>query len=119
MTDLHRFMVAIARFLLTMMVGVVLLLILWFGIKEVNLRFGDMMFGLLLTWHLFPVLLVFFLVIGFRFMPDPLLVLILLLGLTVWVFWFGFLPFWVPYIGLLVLLIWGILEFLFGASHSV
>ena len=50
--------------------------------------------------------------------------LTLLLGLIVLVFWLGLLPFLVPYIGLLILLIWVILgfpfwNFLFSSSNGL
>ena len=59
MSDLHRFMIAVAWFLSIMVVRVVLLLILWFGIRRAGLRFVSLQFGLMLTWRLFLVHLVF------------------------------------------------------------
>ena len=53
MLDLHRFMIAVARFLSIMMVRVVRLLILSCGIRGAGLRFVSLQFGLMLILPLF------------------------------------------------------------------
>ena len=60
MLDLHRFMVAVARVSVNMMVKVVLLLIPWFGTRGADLRFVSLISGLLLILLLFLAPLVFF-----------------------------------------------------------
>ena len=84
MTDLHRFMIAIARVSVNHDGQVVRLLILWFGIRGASLRFVSLQFGLMLILPLFLALLV---------SRVTLLVLTFLLGLRVLLYWLGSLPF--------------------------
>ena len=113
MTDLHRFMIAIARVSVNHDGKVVRLLILLFGIRGAGLRFVSLLFGLMLILLLFLFHLAFCIVLGFRLILVTLQVLILLLGQKVWVFWLGSPPFLILCTGPLILLIWVILGFHF------
>ena len=109
MTDLHRFMIAIARVSVNHdgKGGSAPDPLVWDqGIKP---KVRKLAFGLLLILPLSLALLVFLILLGYRLMLVTLQVVILLLGLTVLVFWLGSPLFSVLCTGLLVLLIWVIL----------
>ena len=94
MLDLHRFMIAIAGVNVNhMMVRVVLFLIPLFGIMVVGQKLVSLLLGLMWILHLFLALLVSQVVLRFRFMVVTFLVLILLPGRTVLVFWLSLLLF--------------------------
>ena len=118
MLDLHRFMIAVARVTVNHdgREGGVLLLIPLFGIRVESLSLASLLLGFLWTVPLFPALLVSKVVPGFRFMVI-FLVMILLPGLTVLVFWLDLLLFSIPCSGLLFLMTWATLFFFFGASY--
>ena len=67
--------------------------------QGVGLRFENCRLEKMLILHLFLALLSFFIILGFRLMLVPLLVLTFLLGPIVLVFWLGSLPFLVLCIG--------------------
>ena len=105
MYDLHRFMIAVARVSVNHdgKGGTAPDPLVW---DQGSRRFVSLLFGLMLTWRLFLVLLVFWIIPGFRLMLVALLMMTFLLGLIVFPYWLGLLPFLVDYTGLPVLLIW-------------
>ena len=113
MTDLHRFMIAIARVSVNHDGRGGTAPDPWFGIRGVGLKFVSLLLGLMLILRLFLVPLVSYIVHGFRLMLVTLLILTLLLGRTVLVFCLDLLLFSIPCIGQLVLMTWVILVFLF------
>ena len=100
MLDFHRFMVAISRIEVNiMMVLVALLRKPWFGTKVVLLKHVLLPFVLLLNMLLFLVLQVFWIALGVLWILFQLPMKMLLLGLIVLTsFWF-LLPFWPLFIG--------------------
>ena len=97
--DLHRFMIATARFWSIMMEEVVLPLIPWFGIRGVGQKLASLLVESMSNLHLYLALLASQVSPGFRFMVVVFLVLILLPGLIALVFCLDLLLFSVFCIG--------------------